>query len=88
MILSIDFTRLALNSSNCYPLLGICGLRGCLIADRDGVYDPGSANGRLLLRQKGTKTELELHTLSASPSQCSRARVAERPEARFGTPAG
>jgi hypothetical protein len=43
--------------------LDICGLRGCLIADRDGVYDPGSPNGRLLLGLKGTISELELHTI-------------------------
>src|SRR5487761_2049176 len=49
LILSIDVTRLARNCSDWYPLLDICGLRGCLIADRDGVYDPGCANGRLLL---------------------------------------
>ena len=63
MILSIDVTRLARNCSDWYPLLDICGLRGCLIADRDGVYDPGSANGRLLLGLKGTISELELHTI-------------------------
>src|SRR4051794_16418289 len=63
LILSIDVTRLARNCSDWYPLLDICGLRGCLIADRDGVYDPGSANGRLLLGLKGTISELELHTL-------------------------
>ena len=40
-------SRLARNCSDWYPLLDICGLRGCLIADRDGVYDPASANGRL-----------------------------------------
>ena len=62
-ILSIDVTRLARNCSDWYPLLDICGLRGCLIADRDGVYDPGSANGRLLLGLKGTISELELHTI-------------------------
>jgi hypothetical protein len=56
-------TRLARNCSDWYPLLDICGLRGCLIADRDGVYDPGSANGRLLLGLKGTISELELHTI-------------------------
>jgi DNA invertase Pin-like site-specific DNA recombinase len=44
LILSIDVTRLARNCSDWYPLLDICGLRGCLIADRNGVYDPGSAN--------------------------------------------
>jgi DNA invertase Pin-like site-specific DNA recombinase len=63
LILSIDVTRLARNCSDWYPLLDICGLRGCLIADRDGVYDPASANGRLLLGLKGTISELELHTI-------------------------
>jgi DNA invertase Pin-like site-specific DNA recombinase len=63
LILSIDVTRLARNCSDWYPLLDICGLRGCLIADREGVYDPGSANGRLLLGLKGTISELELHTI-------------------------
>lgn len=63
LILSIDVTRLARNCSDWYPLLDICGLRECLIADRDGVYDPGSANGRLLLGLKGTISELELHTI-------------------------
>jgi len=48
LILSIDVTRLARNCSDWYPLLDICWLNGCLIADRDGVYDPGSANGRSL----------------------------------------
>ena len=46
LILSIDVTRLARNCTDWYPLLDICGLRGCLIADRDGVYDPGTPNGR------------------------------------------
>jgi len=63
LILSIDVTRLARNCTDWYPLLDICGLRGCLIADRDGVYDPASANGRLLLGLKGTISELELHTI-------------------------
>ena len=63
LVLSIDVTRLARNCSDWYPLLDICALRGCLIADRDGVYDPGSPNGRLLLGLKGTISELELHTI-------------------------
>src|SRR5690242_15363945 len=63
LILSLEVTRLARNCSDWYPLLDICGLRGCLIADRDGVYDPGSPNGRLLLGLKGTISELELHTI-------------------------
>ena len=40
LILSIDVTRLARNCSDWYPLLDLCGYRQCLIADRDGVYDP------------------------------------------------
>jgi DNA invertase Pin-like site-specific DNA recombinase len=63
LILSSDVTRLARNYSDWYPLLDICGMRSCLIADRDGVFDPGSANGRLLLGLKGTISELELHTI-------------------------
>jgi DNA invertase Pin-like site-specific DNA recombinase/uncharacterized protein YndB with AHSA1/START domain len=63
IILSYEVTRLARNCSDWYPLLDLCGYRQCLIGDRDGVYDPGSANGRLLLGLKGTISEVELHTL-------------------------
>jgi DNA invertase Pin-like site-specific DNA recombinase len=73
LILSIDVTRLARNCSDWYPLLDICGMRGCLIADRDGVYDPATANGRLLLGLKGTFSELELHPIRAGlPQACWR----------------
>jgi DNA invertase Pin-like site-specific DNA recombinase len=63
IVLSSEVTRLARNCSDWYPLLDLCGYRACLIADRDGVYDPGSLNGRLLLGLKGTMSELELHLL-------------------------
>src|SRR5215211_5549820 len=63
LILSSEVTRLARNCSDWYPLLDLCGYRQCLIGDRDGVYDAGSANGRLLLGLKGTISEVELHTL-------------------------
>src|SRR5579871_6451864 len=65
LILSYDVTRLARNCSDWYPLLDVCGYRHCLIADRDGIYDPGSPNGRLLLGLKGQLSELELHTIRA-----------------------
>lgn len=65
IILSVEVTRLSRNCSDWYPLLDVCGYRGCLIADRDGIYDPGSANGRLLLGLKGQLSELELHTIRA-----------------------
>ena len=63
IILSSEVTRLSRNCSDWYPLLDICGYRGCLIADRDGVYDPASTNGRLLLGLKGQLSEFELHTI-------------------------
>ncbi len=63
LIVSIEVTRLARNCSDWYPLLDICGHRGCLIADRDAVYDPGLPDGRLLLGLKGTISEMELHTI-------------------------
>src|SRR6187200_1803874 len=65
IVLSSEVTRLARNCSDWYPLLDLCGYRQCLIGDRDGVYDPGSANGRLLLGLKGTISEMELHTIRA-----------------------
>jgi DNA invertase Pin-like site-specific DNA recombinase len=87
LILSIDVTRLARNCSDWYPLLDICGLRGCLIADRDGVYDPGSPNGRLLLGLKGTISELELHTIRSRLTSGLLAK-AERGELALGLPIG
>ena len=65
IILSSEVTRLSRNCSDWYPLLDICGYKGSLIADRDGVYDPATTNGRLLLGLKGTLSEMELHTIRA-----------------------
>jgi DNA invertase Pin-like site-specific DNA recombinase len=65
IILSSEVTRLSRNCSDWYPLLDICGYKHCLIADRDGVYDPGSPNGRMLLGLKGQLSEMELHTIRA-----------------------
>jgi DNA invertase Pin-like site-specific DNA recombinase len=87
LILSIDVTRLARNCSDWYPLLDICGMRGCLIADRDGVYDPATANGRLLLGLKGTISELELHTIRSRLTSGLLAK-AERGELALALPIG
>jgi DNA invertase Pin-like site-specific DNA recombinase len=65
IILSYDVTRLSRNCSDWYPLLDLCGYTNCLIADHDSIYDPASANGRLLLGLKGQLSELELHTIRA-----------------------
>src|SRR6266540_6259796 len=65
IILSFDVTRLSRNCSDWYPLLDLCGYRECLIADGDGIYDPATVNGRLLLGLKGTLSEWERHTMKA-----------------------
>lgn len=65
IILSYDVTRLSRNCSDWYPLLDTCGHKKCLIADRDGIYDPGTLNGRLLLGLKGQLAEMELSTIRA-----------------------
>ena len=65
ILLAFDATRLARNCSHWYQLLDLCGKTDCLIGDRDGVYDPTSINGRLLLGLKGQISELELHTIRA-----------------------
>jgi len=65
IILSVEVQRLSRNCSAWYPLLDICGYKQCLIADREGVYDPGTPNGRLLLGLKGQLSEMELYTIRA-----------------------
>jgi len=65
LILSVDVTRLSRNCSDWYPLLDVCGYRCCLIADNDGIYDPGTPNGRFLLGLKGQLSEMELQTIRA-----------------------
>src|SRR3982750_4259933 len=87
IILSSEVTRLARNCSDWYPLLDLCGYRECLIADRDGVYDPGSANGRLLLGLKGTISEVELHTMRGRLT-AGLLNKAERGELALALPAG
>lgn len=65
IILSSEVTRLSRNCSDWYPLLDICALQHCLIADRDGIYDSALPNGRLVLGLKGQLSELELQTIQA-----------------------
>ena len=65
IVLGLEVSRLARNSTDWHRLLEICALAGTLILDEDGVYDPGHFNDRLLLGLKGTMSEAELHVLRA-----------------------
>jgi DNA invertase Pin-like site-specific DNA recombinase len=65
VIFADDVTRLARNCTDWYQLLDLGGFRSCLGGDQDGIYDPATINGRLILGLKGLISELELHTLKA-----------------------
>jgi DNA invertase Pin-like site-specific DNA recombinase len=65
IVFAYDVTRLARNCTDWYQLLDLCGLRQCLVGDQDGIYDPATPNGRLVLGLKGLIAELELHTIRA-----------------------
>ena len=65
MVMGLEVSRLARNSSDWHRLLEICALSETLILDEDGLYDPAHFNDRLLLGLKGTMSEAELHMLRA-----------------------
>ena len=63
IVLGLEVSRLARNSTDWHRLLEICALFKTLILDEDGIYDPAHFNDRLLLGLKGTMSEAELHVL-------------------------
>ncbi len=65
IVIGLEVSRLARNSSDWHRLLEICTLTDTLILDEDGVYNPAEFNDRLLLGLKGTMSEAELHILKA-----------------------
>lgn len=65
IVLGLEVSRLARNSTDWHRLLEICALTDTLILDEDGVYDPAHFNDRLLLGLKGTMSEAELHMMRA-----------------------
>ncbi len=87
LVLGIEMSRLARSSKDWHQLLEICALFGTLIADLDGVYDPGQYNDRLLLGLKGTMSEAELHILKQRMQQ-GRLNKARRGELAVPVPIG
>ncbi len=65
IVLGLEVSRLARNSTDWHRLLEICALTDTLILDEDGVYSPSDFNDRLLLGLKGTMSEAELHVMRA-----------------------
>jgi DNA invertase Pin-like site-specific DNA recombinase len=87
IVFAYDATRLARNCTDWYQLLDLCGLRQCLVGDQDGIYDPATPNGRLILGLKGLIAELELHTIRARLLAGSISK-AERGELPIALPTG
>jgi DNA invertase Pin-like site-specific DNA recombinase len=87
IVLGLEVSRLARNSSDWHRLLEICALTNTLILDEDGVYDPSHFNDRLLLGLKGTMSEAELHIIRARLLGGLFAK-AKRGELKFRLPVG
>ena len=65
LVLGLEVSRLARNSSDWHHLLEICVLTQTLILDEEGLYDPSTFNDRLLLGLKGAMSEAELFVMRA-----------------------
>src|SRR3954467_5534367 len=63
LVLGVEMSRLARSCKDWHQLLELCSIFQVLLADQDGLYDPGDYNDRLLLGLKGTMSEAELHIL-------------------------
>lgn len=87
LILAYEASRLARNNADWYALLDLAALRGTLLADTEGVYDPRSHNDRLLLGLRGMLSEAELHLLQLRMA-AGRQRQIERGEFRQHLPTG
>jgi DNA invertase Pin-like site-specific DNA recombinase len=69
LILGLEMSRLARSCKDWHALLELCAIYRTLLADADGLYDPGQYNDRLLLGLKGTMSEAELHILKSRLQQ-------------------
>lgn len=87
LVMGLEVSRLARNSSDWHRLLEISALTNTLILDEDGLYDPCLFNDRLVLGLKGTMSEAELHQIRARlvGGMLSKAR---RGELRLRLPTG
>ena len=87
IVLGLEVSRLARNSTDWHRLLEICALSETLILDEDGVYDPVAFNDRLLLGLKGQMSEAELHMMRAR-LRGGTLNAARRGELRIALPVG
>ena len=53
LVLSIEASRLSRNGREWHTLLDFCAIVGCLVGDRDRLYDPALIDDRMYLGLKG-----------------------------------
>lgn len=87
LVMGLEVSRLARNSSDWHRLVEICALTQTLILDEDGLYDPTAINDRVILGFKGTMSEVELHQIRAR-LQGGLLSKARRGELRLRLPVG
>ncbi len=87
LVLSIEASRLSRNGREWHTLLDFCAIVGCLVGDRDRLYDPALIDDRMYLGLRGQFNEMEL-ALFRQRSLESRIALAERGELRMHLPAG
>jgi DNA invertase Pin-like site-specific DNA recombinase len=87
IVFGLEISRLARNSLDWYQLLELAAAFDVLIADEDGVYNPGDFNDRLLLGLKGTISEVELYQIKARMVR-GRLNKAQRGDLLWNVPIG
>jgi DNA invertase Pin-like site-specific DNA recombinase len=82
-----EVSRFARNNRDWHQLIEMCALVETLLIDHEAVYDPRSANDRLLLGLKGTMSEYELDLLRQRSLE-ARVAKAKRGELVIEAPVG
>ena len=86
LVLSIEASRLSRNGREWHTLLDFCAIVGCLVGDRDRLYDPALIDDRMYLGLKGQfnkwsalhfdingkRTVMESWSAPALQTQCAR----------------
>ena len=60
LVLAIEASRLTRNGREWHTPLDFCAIVGCLVGDRDRLYDPALIDDRMYLGLKGQFCEMEL----------------------------
>jgi DNA invertase Pin-like site-specific DNA recombinase len=87
LVMSLDASRLARNSSDWHRLIELCSIFGTLIADGERLYDPRVYGDRMLLGLSGMMSEAELHSLKVRLQDGARNK-AKRGELHLPLPVG